>query len=168
MNVATVPSRKPRKLPSGGMRRVGIRHIKLLCFLLVTVLVSACTGEDPTLYRWQHGEYVAKIYADMEEVGRLHERYMRGEMEYLEYARELVVALEKMEDHIIEFRQFLNDNREKLIKAGVNVTESEAWAETQLYLTGEIAREVANKLEKKGYRGKILYELKRIEEYAEE
>ncbi len=168
MNVATVPSRKPRKLPSGGMRRVGIRHIKLLCFLLVTVLVSACTGEDPTFYRWQHGEYVAKIYADMEEVGRLNDRYMRGEMGYLQYAEELARALSTMENHLLEFRQFLNDNRKKLIKAGINVTESEAWADTQLHLTGEIAQDVATKLEKKGYRGKILYELKRIGKYAEE
>jgi hypothetical protein len=166
--VATVARKKARKLAViEDMIRGCTERIKLLCFLLVLALISACTGEDPTIYKWEHGEYVAKIYADMEEIGRINEKYMEAGEGYIQYAMELAEVLHAMENHLLEFRQFLKDNREELLKAGINVTESEAWVESQLHLTGEIAQGIAIKLEKKGYQGEILNEFKRLGKYAE-
>jgi hypothetical protein len=158
--VATVARKKARKLAVvEDMIRCCTERIKLLCFMLVLVLISACTGKDPTVYKWQYSEYVAKIYADMEEIGRIDEKYMETDEGYIQYAMELAEVLRAMENHLLEFRQFLKDNREELLKAGINVTESEAWVESQLHLTGEIAQGMAIKLEKKGYQGEILNEI---------
>jgi len=169
MKVATVARKKARKLAVvEDMVESWVRGIKLLCFLLVLTVISACIGEDPTIYKWKHDEYVAKVYDDMEEIGRINEKYAGAdEEEYIEYATELTEVLRAMENHLLEFRQFLKDNREELLEAGINVTESEAWVESQLRLTGEIAAAVARKLESRGYQGEMLAELRRLGRYAE-
>ncbi len=169
MKVATVARKKARKLVVvEDMVESWVRGIKLLCFLLVLTVISACIGEDPTIYKWKHDEYVAKVYDDMEEIGRINEKYAEAdEEEYIEYATELTEVLRAMENHLLEFRQFLKDNREELLEAGINVTESEAWVESQLRLTGEIAAAVARKLESRGYQGEMLAELRRLGRYAE-
>ncbi len=161
--------RNTRKFVVRNMIEITTGSIKLLRFvlLLALVLTSACTTEDGTLYELQHGEHVAKVYGDMEEIGRINEKYAAGEVGYVEYATEITEALLAMEDHLLEFRRFLKENHNELTKAGINVTESEEWVETQLRLTGEIAAGVAGKLESRGYRGKMLSELRRLGEYAE-
>ncbi len=162
MKVSSVAMKKATKLAVAeeDMLIIRSRGIKLFWMLLI-VLTSGCAEEELTYYRWQHDDYLAKVYSDMEQIGRLNARYAEGEMEYLQYAEELAAVLKRMENHLTEFRGFLRDNRKELQKAGINVTESEVWAETQLRLTGEIALELAGKLEEKGYRGEVLEELKR-------
>ncbi|NOZ59105.1 MAG: hypothetical protein GXO66_05975 [Euryarchaeota archaeon] len=169
IKVATVARKKARKLAVVEEDMISACHgrIKFLWLPLLLLTVSAgCNGEELTYYRWQHDDYLARVYADMDEIGRLNGMYAAGEVEYAEYARGVAAALDCMTEDLVEYRKFLRENGGRLQEAGINLSESDAWAVSQLLLAGEVAREVAGKLEARGYRGETLAELRRIEERA--